>query len=212
MAIQRNGDSASGLGDVASLIGVAAVAAGFMYSNVSSEAEIQFTFNQAISYAQQGNYNQSIQLLHEVLKRNPSHAPTYNFLAWIYTIHRYQLDQALEFANRAVSLASNPSEREHFSQTLAAVYLSIGDWYTALRVNYRFVFLTLIQYLSDKDEKIRLASVNALGQIRDEEAVPALCKVLAQDPHPEVRRSAAEALGMIGSQETGAGASGNQKS
>jgi HEAT repeat protein len=38
-----------------------------------------------------------------------------------------------------------------------------------------------------------------LGKIGDEKAVPALCHILATDENAEVRRNAAEALGMIGS-------------
>ena len=52
--------------------------------------------------------------------------------------------------------------------------------------------------LKDKNDRVRLEAVIALGKLKNEAAVPALCKLLETDPNPEVRRRAAEALGEIG--------------
>ncbi|MCC5639413.1 HEAT repeat domain-containing protein [Nostoc sp. CHAB 5844] len=60
----------------------------------------------------------------------------------------------------------------------------------------------LIESLQAEDAQVRAAAALALGKIGDEKAIPFLCDLLAADQNPEVRRNAAEALGMIGSQET----------
>lgn len=60
---------------------------------------------------------------------------------------------------------------------------------------------TLIKSLSSKEAQIRTEAALALGRLGVEEAIPALCEILATDQDPEVRRSAAKALGMIGSDE-----------
>jgi len=54
---------------------------------------------------------------------------------------------------------------------------------------------TLIRALSDPDERIRIKAVDALGEIRDYEAVPALIQELKDDnENPSVRSGAAYAL------------------
>ena len=61
-----------------------------------------------------------------------------------------------------------------------------------------------IHRLKDENDRVRLEAAIALGKLKDEAAVPALCKVLETDRNPEVRRCAAEALGEIGyTNETG---------
>lgn len=59
----------------------------------------------------------------------------------------------------------------------------------------------LLRHLFVDDVKVRLNTIQALGRLGDEKAVPALCHILETDECPEVRCSAAEALGMIGSDE-----------
>ena len=57
----------------------------------------------------------------------------------------------------------------------------------------------LLSDLFATDAKVRSEAALRLGQIGSEKVVPALVQVLTIDQNPEVRRSAAEALGMIGS-------------
>jgi len=61
---------------------------------------------------------------------------------------------------------------------------------------------SLLKALSSEDVRVRSEAVLALGKIGDENAVPMMCRILTTDRSPEVRRSAAEALGMIGDRET----------
>jgi len=56
---------------------------------------------------------------------------------------------------------------------------------------------SLLETLKSDDEQIRLKVVKALGFLRNEDAVPALCTTLKTDESPEVRCAAAEALGLI---------------
>lgn len=62
---------------------------------------------------------------------------------------------------------------------------------------------SLLISLSARDSHVRSEAAIALGRIGDEAAVPALCNALATDLSPEVRRHAAEALGIIGSEKVG---------
>jgi HEAT repeats len=60
----------------------------------------------------------------------------------------------------------------------------------------------LLDALSASDVQVRSKAALELGKLGIEEAVPALSYALATDQDPEVRRSAAKALGMLGSKET----------
>jgi tetratricopeptide (TPR) repeat protein len=157
MTVQSDDGNDIDLGGAVALAGVAVVAAGIWSlfkgsdeennSYTSVQSEVQILFDSANKSAQQGNYDQAVQLLFEILKKNSSHAPTYNFLAWIYAIHKYQLDQALEFSNKAVALAGNSIERAFFIDTLAEVYAHRGDLNQSIALSSEF-----------------LNTLNALGQ------------------------------------------------
>lgn len=55
----------------------------------------------------------------------------------------------------------------------------------------------LVEALEGADNPLRRQIVYALGEIGDEQAVPALCKTLLEDPVAEIRGSAARALGKL---------------
>jgi HEAT repeats len=57
---------------------------------------------------------------------------------------------------------------------------------------------SLLDSLADNNTETRINAILQLGNIGDERAVPELCHLLATDASPEVRLSAAEALGRIG--------------
>ena len=61
---------------------------------------------------------------------------------------------------------------------------------------------TLLNSLTAKDIQTRSQAALALGKLGSEDAVPALSHALITGQAAEVRRSAAKALGMIGSTET----------
>ncbi len=60
---------------------------------------------------------------------------------------------------------------------------------------------SLVIALSDHESAVRQMAAWALGEMKDERAVDQLCNVLLLDTHAEVRVTAAEALGVIGSQK-----------
>lgn len=62
--------------------------------------------------------------------------------------------------------------------------------------------VTLLDALSASDARVRSEAALELGKLGIEDAVPALSYALAKDQEPEVRRSAAKALGMLGRKET----------
>jgi tetratricopeptide (TPR) repeat protein len=108
-------------------------------SKDASQSEIQALFDSAVVNVQQNNFNQAIQIFSELLARNPSHAPTYDYLAWIYAVNNYELDQALSFASRAVELADDPLSRSYFLDTLAEVYLRRGELAQAVTLSIEFL-------------------------------------------------------------------------
>jgi hypothetical protein len=68
---------------------------------------------------------------------------------------------------------------------------------------------TLIKALSSKEVQVRAGAALELGRLGIEKAIPALCEALSTDQDPSVRRSVAEALGMIGRKETEASNNGD---
>ena len=61
---------------------------------------------------------------------------------------------------------------------------------------------SLVEILkSATDESVRASAALALGDVDEESVIPALCLALSTDASPEVRRSAAKALGMLGSKK-----------
>ncbi|MBF2016056.1 MAG: hypothetical protein IGS23_12795 [Rivularia sp. T60_A2020_040] len=128
-------------------------------SNNYNQTEIEASFNQALAYTQQGNYHQATQIFLAILQQNPQHAPTYNYLAWIYAIHNYQLDQALAFAKNAVQLANNHVDRACFIDTLAEVYAHRQEFDAAIKLSLEClqIFQSLNKYPSSPTTYFRLA-------------------------------------------------------
>lgn len=59
----------------------------------------------------------------------------------------------------------------------------------------------LIKLLGDKDQKVRIAAIDGLGQIGKEDACNVLITLL-DDESPKVRGAVARALGMLGDDHT----------
>ena len=55
----------------------------------------------------------------------------------------------------------------------------------------------LLQALDDGDAGVRATAAWALGEVEDPRALPALTRLLARDPDPDVRRAAAVAIGDL---------------
>ena len=150
-----------------SIAALAAVATGiwsiFNNSNNSNndhnQRKIEADFNQAVAFTQQGNYHQAIQIFFQILQTNPDDAATYNYLAWIYAIHNYELDQALAFANKAVQLASNDFDRACFIDTLGEVYAHRQEFDIAIELSIEClrIFQSINQHPSNSTTYFRLA-------------------------------------------------------
>ncbi|MCU0537938.1 MAG: HEAT repeat domain-containing protein [Hydrococcus sp. Prado102] len=113
-----------------------------------------------------------------------------------------------------VAVNSLPSRKQQFRLKFSKLFSPTSDEYvTEFVKTYLYLYKSklnepveinsevAILALSDRDPNIRSQAAIALGKARSEEAVPALCKALAEDPDPEVRRNVAEALGIIGDEE-----------
>jgi len=173
MSTSNNDDSGDGLGALlkgAGLFAVAAAAWGVLNNmSASSEAlerssKVQVRFERAIAHAQQAETQQAVQLFSEILKIAPSHAPTYNQLAWIYATS-YSFDQALIFANKAVEFATNLFDEVNSITTLGDIYYMMG---TSNFNQLRLLSNALAQYEASESlyrEAIRLAGSHDLFQL-----------------------------------------------
>ncbi len=93
---------------------------------------------------------------------------------------------------------SKLEEREvnqSITKAVAKAYLNDGKWTAEVDSG------VIVSALSHQNPNVRSMAAIELGKARSEEAVPALCKALAEDPDPRVRQNAAEALGLIGEKE-----------
>jgi HEAT repeat protein len=67
------------------------------------------------------------------------------------------------------------------------------------RLKYPHATPALVVALSDEDAGVRAAAADALGRMGTEDAVGPLSRLLAEDPSPNVRQTAAQSLTLIGS-------------
>ena len=147
MVEQSHNENSDDVGTTFAVVGLAAAAAGiwslFNKSQDSdktpNEKEVQLEFEQACQLTQQGQYQEAIPLFLRILQKNPNHAPTYGYIAWIYAIHNYELDQALEFAHRAINLAQTDLEQTFFIDTLAEVHAHRGEIDQAINLSIQFL-------------------------------------------------------------------------
>jgi len=154
MVEQSYNDNSDDVGNAFAVVGLAAAAAGIWSlfnktQNADSnqyQADIQMEFEQACQFTQQGQYQQAIPIFLRILQKNPAHAQTYGYIAWIYAIHNYELDQALEFAKRAIDLAATDLEKTFFIDTLAEVHAHRGE--IEQGINLSFQFLQSMQQLN----------------------------------------------------------------
>src|SRR5438128_5022588 len=79
----------------------------------------------------QDDFPQAIDVLKDAIKANPNDAEPYRQLAFIYAKYLKKTDQAVEFANRAITL--DPSNIEAY-QRLFEIELAAGDEKQALQV------------------------------------------------------------------------------
>jgi tetratricopeptide (TPR) repeat protein len=135
-------------------------------NNDQNTIQTEALFNQAVALSQQANYPEATKIFLHILQTNPQHAPTYNYLAWIYAIHNFQLDQALAFANNAVQLATNPVDRACFIDTLAEVYARRQELDTAIQLSLEYlnILQSINQYPSSPTTYFRLASCYQIKQ------------------------------------------------
>ncbi len=90
---------------------------------------------QGVLYQEAGDYTKAAEAFTEAIKRNPDYAEAHNSLAWLYVEHfttdRNKLQQALEHAQRAVTLqATADSHGDTYAaylDTLAVAQIHLGD-------------------------------------------------------------------------------------
>ena len=147
MVEQIDENNNSGLETAFTIAGLAAAAAGIWSlfknnessSNNQYQTEVQTEFNRATQFVQQGQYQQAIPIFLSILQKNPAHAQTYSYLAWIYAIHKYELDQALAFVNKAIELAQTSLDKTFFIDTLAEVHYHRGEIDQAINCSFQFL-------------------------------------------------------------------------
>lgn len=132
MANPTNSDS---LEAAAALAGAAVIAAGVWkifeqasdtvksFITSKDKADAQNLYTKALQYQNQGIHNEAIRLFREVLKKDPTHSPAHNSIAWFYAINNIALNEAEKHAHSSVKFANNISSRSASIDTLAEIYL-----------------------------------------------------------------------------------------
>ncbi|MDP7580450.1 MAG: HEAT repeat domain-containing protein [Nitrospinota bacterium] len=60
------------------------------------------------------------------------------------------------------------------------------------------LFINIEPFLNHEQRELRLAALEALGKIKNEDAIEPLCKILKEDEDPFIRETAVSSLGQIG--------------
>jgi tetratricopeptide (TPR) repeat protein len=100
--------------------------------DAGNKTEAQRLFTNAYQAAQNGRFLEAVKFLKTSLEKDPTNAHAYNLIAWIYAIHRVELDFALFCANKAISLANNSDDKANFLNTLAEVHAHRGEYNEAV--------------------------------------------------------------------------------
>lgn len=83
-------------------------------------------YQEAVKHENKGMYNDAIQLYNKAIGVDPKFASPYNALAWIYALHNSYFEQALIYANKAITLESNPEDKAVFIDTRAEIYIRMA--------------------------------------------------------------------------------------
>ena len=104
----------------------------------------------ANALADQGKYNDAIQILQKVIEVNPTDPEAYNLIAWILVINDSSFDQALMYVNKAIELTPDHTERASFYDTLAEIYARTGQFDEAI-----YYFRESLRIASNADEVLK---------------------------------------------------------
>jgi tetratricopeptide (TPR) repeat protein len=86
-------------------------------------------YSRAILLEKSGDRDRAAAAMEVLLKLDPNHAEALNYLAYLWAERGEQLERALDYARRALSL----SDRPHIRDTLGWVYYQLGRFEEALR-------------------------------------------------------------------------------
>lgn len=81
--------------------------------------------NDAIILEKQGKYNEAVQLLRKAINDDQKYAYAYNLIAWIYAVNDYELEQALGYANKAISFADSTQHKANYIDTRAEIFIRL---------------------------------------------------------------------------------------
>lgn len=89
-----------------------------------------YHFDLAAAYERAGRYEESFEKFEKIIKNNPNHHPSLNYVAYMWAERNRNLDQALAYARRALSL---DPENGSYLDTLGWIYYQQGDFNAAYR-------------------------------------------------------------------------------
>jgi tetratricopeptide (TPR) repeat protein len=91
---------------------------------------VELLYQKGLVLERSGHHEEAGQAMKKVLALDDQHAEALNFLAYAYAVENRQLDEALEYAERAVERDPAP----HILDTLGWVYYRLGRFMDALKV------------------------------------------------------------------------------
>ena len=90
----------------------------------------ELLYQKGLILERSGRHEEANQTMKDVLALEDEHAEALNFLAYAFAVENRNLDEALEYAERAISLDPAP----HILDTLGWVYYRLGRFQEALKV------------------------------------------------------------------------------
>ncbi len=88
-------------------------------------------FARAVAHERQGNYARASVVFESLLERSPDHAPTLNYLGYMWADRGEKLDRALAMTRRAVAL---DPDNGAYVDSLGWAYYKTGDLSAARRL------------------------------------------------------------------------------
>ena len=88
--------------------------------------------NDAFAFEKQGKYNDAVESFKKAINDNPKYSKAYNGMAWAYAINNYELEEALNYANKAIAFADSLQNQANYIDTRAEIFLRLERFNEAI--------------------------------------------------------------------------------
>lgn len=139
----------------------------FERSLEQNEGLVETYYNLAIAYRKQGMADKAVEMYKKAIALDPNFHPAHNNLAWLFTVNRQNLEEALALIQKAISLA--PDEPDYYD-TLSRVYFEMGENDEAVaQLNKAISLSPDNEYYRQQLERYHMAGGQAVAAVSLEE-------------------------------------------